>query len=150
MLLVAYALIMKKVFFLFICFTLFCTIHLFAQKQANLPKSNASIQVNDCDQKYKDSERSLVSELVKTYPNPFDEYVTISFSLQNKAHVQLVVFDKNGQLVAQIRDSTAPKGNYELQWNGTNNLGAPVKNGNYKIQLIAGELKNTSNVMLKR
>ncbi len=92
----------------------------------------------------------MYSRQVKTYPNPFTEYVTISFALQNKANVKLFVFDKNGQLVAQIRNSAASKGNYKLQWNGTNSAGAQVKNGNYKIKLIAGDIKNTSSVMLKR
>ena len=92
----------------------------------------------------------MVSTEVNIYPNPFTEYVTIAFGLQNKANVRLNVFDINGRLIAHIRNSEAEKGNYKLQWNGTSDTGARVSNGTYIIQLEAGELRNSSRVIIQR
>ena len=84
------------------------------------------------------------------HPSKFAAYIDISFKVSYKTNVRLTVFDVNGKLITQIKNSETPKGNYNMQWNGTNNAGAPVQNGVYIIQLQAGELRKTSKVLFKR
>ena len=134
---------MKIKYFLVVLFCIFYSLQCIAQHEMihssdRETANNQKIQAN------------IIANQVKTYPNPFSEYITISFSLKNNSTVQLLVFDSNGQMVAQIRNSEATKGNYKMQWNGTNFLGAQVKNGTYKIQLIAGKQISMANVLLLR
>lgn len=53
---------------------------------------------------------------VVAYPNPFSGLVNISFSLENRADVQIEIYDLQGQRVAQILNETRTAGEHRVQW----------------------------------
>ena len=141
---------MIKVILLFIFVICFSATQLSAQNLKEALESELAKQDHSMVQMDNVKEASEMNGLVRIYPNPSAAYITISFALKNRSNVKLIVFDVNGQLIAQIRDSEMTKGNYKLQWNGTDSSGNQVKNGNYKILLEAGELENWSTVVMQR
>jgi len=55
-----------------------------------------------------------------TYPNPFSQEVTVTFTLENKANVSLSIYDLNGQLVRQVTtDEEFIPGFYSININTT-------------------------------
>ena len=97
-----------------------------------------------------DSKSLIISSETKVYPNPFTAFVNITFGLEVATNVRLTVSDINGRLIAQLKNSEAAKGNYSIQWDGTNSSGAQVHNGIYFIKLEAGGLQEISRVVLNR
>ncbi|MCK4359933.1 MAG: carboxypeptidase regulatory-like domain-containing protein, partial [Candidatus Cloacimonetes bacterium] len=63
----------------------------------------------------------LSTKLNSNFPNPFSNSTTISFSLKEKSHVKLSVYNIKGQLVATlINGMMNPVANHEIVWNGMN------------------------------
>ncbi len=81
-------------------------------------------------------------ELAQNYPNPFNPTTTIRFSLPVRNNISLVVYDMLGREVKTlIANQSFAKGSYEVQWDGTNNLGAKVASGNYIYTLKFGNFQ---------
>lgn len=78
--------------------------------------------------------------LGNAYPNPFNSYTTIQFSIPDKEKVRLEVYDLKGRLVNSLIDSEfMDKGSYKMEWNGTNNQGERVPTGIYIVRLTTGK-----------
>lgn len=82
-------------------------------------------------------------QLVQNYPNPFNPSTTISYHLPERATVKLTVFDLRGKPVLTLHDGGKPRGNYELQWNGVDDMGNFVSAGVYFCRLEAGGYSQT-------
>ncbi|MCK5573941.1 MAG: aryl-sulfate sulfotransferase [Bacteroidetes bacterium] len=54
------------------------------------------------------------------YPNPFNPFTTIQYSLPELSHVRMVVYNAIGQLVATLIDTPADSGTHEVQFDGRN------------------------------
>ena len=54
------------------------------------------------------------------YPNPFNPFTTIQYSLPELSHVRMVVYNAIGQLVATLIDTPADSGTHEIQFDGRN------------------------------
>ncbi len=54
--------------------------------------------------------------LVKTYPNPFNPVVNITFNLAENQPVNITVFDIHGRTIANLIDETLPAGRHRCQW----------------------------------
>jgi hypothetical protein len=50
------------------------------------------------------------------YPNPFAERITVSFSLEKEALVDISVFTLTGEKVATMVRERFPAGNQTVQW----------------------------------
>jgi len=74
-------------------------------------------------------------ELKQNYPNPFNPSTHIDFSLPQKAHVTLSVYNVLGQRIKTIIDQPMIAGFHHVAWNGTNELGENVTNGIYFYRL---------------
>jgi hypothetical protein len=59
----------------------------------------------------------LSFSLEQNYPNPFNSVTNISYTLSNKAHVTLSVFDILGQKVAILVDKETSPGSHSTTWN---------------------------------
>ena len=69
--------------------------------------------------------------LKQNYPNPFNPSTTITFALNNPAHVVITVFNTMGQKVRTLFDRTATAGTYRVVWAGKNIQGFDTASGVY-------------------
>ncbi|MBN2018033.1 MAG: carboxypeptidase regulatory-like domain-containing protein [Candidatus Cloacimonetes bacterium] len=77
------------------------------------------------------------TKLYANYPNPMLHTTTFQFSLRERSHVKLSIYNLKGQLVETIVDTEfdpAPK--HSVEWNGTAN-GKTLANGIYFYKLEA-------------
>jgi len=77
----------------------------------------------------------LTFALYQNYPNPFNPTTIISYDLPEATRVELVIYDILGQRVVTMKNGRQEAGSYQVRWNGTNDLGAPVSTGLYFYQL---------------
>ncbi len=89
------------------------------------------------------------NELHQCYPNPFNPLTTISFSLQERAHVTLKIYNAAGQLVRTLLDEPRNAGTYsDVQWDGIDDSGGLASSGVYFYRLSAGEFSQTKKMVL--
>ncbi|MDP2035742.1 MAG: T9SS type A sorting domain-containing protein [Ignavibacteria bacterium] len=88
--------------------------------------------------------------LSQNYPNPFNPATTINFSIADKSHVQLSVFNLLGEVVKTLVDQNEETGVHSMTWNGLNESGIPVNSGVYLLRLEAGsQIQMRKMILLK-
>ncbi len=70
-------------------------------------------------------------------PNPFNPSTDICFSLDDPAEVKLSIYNIRGQLVDVLADEYFRKGEYRINWTGTDKTSKPVGSGVYFYRLIS-------------
>lgn len=75
--------------------------------------------------------------LYQNYPNPFNPATTISFRLEQKAGVNLTVYNILGEKVKVLIDGDREAGSQAVTWDGTDANGAGVASGLYFYRLTA-------------
>jgi hypothetical protein len=88
--------------------------------------------------------------LHQNYPNPFNPTTDISFTLNKESEVTLTIFNMLGQQVKELTSGLKPAGNYTLQWNGSDNMGARVSSGIYLYTLNDGSRSHTKKMVLMK
>ena len=73
--------------------------------------------------------------LLQNYPNPFNNQTKISFSLGLEGRYSILIFNLKGQLVKNLISKFGQKGDYEIEWDGTNDFGQKVGSGIYVCNL---------------
>ncbi len=76
--------------------------------------------------------------LFQNYPNPFNPSTNIGFRISDFGFVSLAVYNLLGEQITTLVNENLTPGNYEVQWNGTNDAGQPVASGLYFYQLRVG------------
>ncbi len=74
--------------------------------------------------------------LLQNYPNPFNPTTNIAYNLPANSKVTLAIYDLQGQLVRTLVQMDQVTGNYNVQWNATNDLGSPMSSGIYFYNLM--------------
>jgi hypothetical protein len=69
------------------------------------------------------------------HPNPFSDYVTITYSLSKTSLIRLKLYDSGGRLIKTIVDYIQSPGNHTITWYGINDAGAALPNGVYFLYL---------------
>jgi spore coat protein A len=88
--------------------------------------------------------------LAQNNPNPFNPETTIRFQLPAQAHVEMKIFNVNGQLVRTLANQEFGAGEHEVNWNGKDNAGNPLASGVYFYRLVSGSFTKTKKMaMLK-
>jgi hypothetical protein len=92
--------------------------------------------------------------LGQNYPNPFNPETTIQFALPKQigenVHVNLRIYNLQGQVVRTLVDEQKAPGRYHLVWDGKNDAGAKISSGVYLYTITAGDFKATKRMtMLK-
>ncbi|MBN1352025.1 T9SS type A sorting domain-containing protein [candidate division KSB1 bacterium] len=98
-----------------------------------------------------DNANSLLAKkfvLEENYPNPFNPVTNIKYSVPNTAEVKLVIYNALGQKVRTLVEETKPAGNYQVKWNGRNDLGQLVSSGVYIYKLTSGSTTITKKMNL--
>ena len=88
--------------------------------------------------------------LGQNYPNPFNPATVIRYSIPERAHVALDIFDPSGRLVDRLVDSVREAGPHSVEWTGCNGSGSAVSSGVYFYRLTAGKLCLTKRMVLLR
>jgi hypothetical protein len=88
--------------------------------------------------------------LNQNYPNPFNPTTTISYDLSEQSTVSLKVYDIRGQEVISLQEAERLPGSYEVQWNGLDQSGNPVRTGVYFCLLQAGVFSQTIKMVYLR
>ncbi|MHC4149457.1 MAG: T9SS type A sorting domain-containing protein [Planctomycetota bacterium] len=66
-----------------------------------------------------------------------------------RLRVSIRVFNLQGQLICVLeRNTTKDPGQYHAIWDGRDELGRPLSNGVYFVELSAGKTVSTSKVLL--
>lgn len=81
--------------------------------------------------------------LSQNYPNPFNPATNISYSLPNKAKVELSIYNMLGQRVASLVNATQDVGNYTVTWKADN-----LSSGVYIYRLTVDSQVFTKRMML--
>jgi hypothetical protein len=80
--------------------------------------------------------------LLNNYPNPFNPYTIISFSVPydlTNSFVELKIYDINGSLIKTLVSENLPAGNYLTKWEGDNTSGNKISSGVYIYSIRVGD-----------
>ena len=84
----------------------------------------------------------------QNYPNPFNPVTTLRYDLPEDALVNITIYDMMGRVVKTLINAQQTAGYRSLQWNATNDAGAPVSAGIYLYMIQAGEFRQTKKMVL--
>jgi hypothetical protein len=88
--------------------------------------------------------------LFQNYPNPFNMITTFPFTLPERTHVTLSVYNLEGKLIKKLTNNMFDAGINKIDWNGTDSRGTPVSSGVYFYRLKArGKVLTKKMVVLK-
>lgn len=86
-------------------------------------------------------ERPLVLEISPNYPNPFNPWTNIPFSLPEAGEITINVFDLKGRKVDALFSGRLPAGRHMTRWNASDLAG-----GIYLIRMTSNETSITHKV----
>lgn len=84
------------------------------------------------------------------YPNPFNPGTRIRYSLPERTHVKLTIYNMKGQAVNILDHAIREIGEYEVTWNGNMQNGRPASSGIYYYHLEAGSFVQVKKMTLLR
>ncbi len=76
--------------------------------------------------------------LFPNFPNPFNQFTSISYQLPVSGHVNLSVYNIAGQLVRTLANEEKTTGKYQATWNGQDNNNRKAAQGVYFCKLESG------------
>ena len=90
----------------------------------------------------------IVTNLKQNFPNPFNPITNIAFDKQSEGWVTIDVFNIRGQKVKTLTNQIYAKGNHNVIWNGTDEVGRNVSSGVYFYRLTTDEITATRKMLL--
>jgi hypothetical protein len=84
-------------------------------------------------------------DLLQNYPNPFNPSTNIEYTIPEKSHVTLKIYDVLGKEVISLVDKNQEPGTYVSIWNAKN-----FSSGIYFYRLIAGNNIQTKRMVLSK
>ncbi len=82
-------------------------------------------------------------KFVSAYPNPFNSFVKISYSIPAPSYVRVAIYDVSGQSIAELFSGKADKGRKNSFWDATN---APA--GVYICRVMSSDKVATTKLLL--
>jgi PKD repeat protein len=89
-------------------------------------------------------------EMLKVYPNPMTNEVSIDYSVQSEGTVTIDVYDITGKLVRTLTSEYKLPGVHTVKWNANDTNGTDMPNGTYFIRMQTGDNIQTTKVILMR
>ena len=87
-------------------------------------------------------------DLAQSSPNPFATSTQIRFSVPNRAHVSIEVYNILGQRVRTLVDESMEANSYVREWDGRADTGERVSSGIYFYKMVAGDYSATRKTVL--
>lgn len=88
--------------------------------------------------------------LIQNYPNPFNSSTTISYQINFPGVYELTIFDINGRKSVILKYGFHIIGDFDVQWNGKNNIGANMPSGIYFCRLTGKDQSLIKKLVLLR
>ena len=88
--------------------------------------------------------------LLQNYPNPFNPETSIEYRLDHPQHIDLAIYNINGEKVVTLESRIKARGKHRNVWDGKNSSGAPVSSGIYLIRLQGKNFDQTIKATLVR
>ncbi|MBL7024869.1 MAG: T9SS type A sorting domain-containing protein [Candidatus Marinimicrobia bacterium] len=88
--------------------------------------------------------------LEQNYPNPFNPVTSIRYDLPEQSTVSLIIYDIRGHEMVTLGNAEKPPGNYNVQWNGRDELGKQLSTGVYFCRMAAGNFSQTIKMVYLR
>jgi len=82
------------------------------------------------------------------YPNPFNKSTNINFTLQERSQVIIEIFNHEGKKIKSLINEYKDQGIYNINWDGTDNIGHNVQTGFYIIEIRNGMKNESKKVMM--
>jgi len=89
-----------------------------------------------------------VFALEQNFPNPFNPSTTIRYQIPNDNHVNLVIYNVQGQRIRTLVSSEQKAGYYQIVWDGRNEAGQTVSSGLYLYRVQAGSFVATQKMLM--
>jgi hypothetical protein len=93
---------------------------------------------------------SVRAALMQNHPNPFGPATDIAYSLGERGHVRIAVYDARGREVAVLVDREVEPGTHSTSWVGRDDLGTHVGSGTYFVRMTIGSLCFDRKIVLLR
>jgi hypothetical protein len=90
------------------------------------------------------------TELLASYPNPFNSSTVIPYTIANESQVKIVIYDLLGREVSVLMNEFQTPGRYTIIWRGKNQFGSQSASGIYFVRFEAGVIKRTKKLSLVR
>ena len=87
---------------------------------------------------------------LSNYPNPFNPETTISYSLpEDVESLELKIYNIKGQIVRELIPAVPHEsGEFQVRWDGRDNLGRQVSSGVYFARLIIPDMERINKMLL--
>ena len=83
-------------------------------------------------------------------PNPFNQSTTISFILHGQEHVELAIYNLQGQQIRSLVKEVREDGKHSVIWNGADDKNQLVPAGIYLCKITTGKSTRTIKLILSR
>jgi PKD repeat protein len=80
----------------------------------------------------------LVFDLAQNSPNPFVASTEVVFSLPERSHLKLAVFDVAGREIATLARGAWDAGSHSVRWSGRTDSGETARRGVYFVRMACG------------
>jgi hypothetical protein len=94
---------------------------------------------------------NIIFNLYQNFPNPFNPYTSIQFSVGAElatAHVMLEIFNIRGQRVRTLINEVKPSGLHKVVWDGRDDSGRSLGSGVYFYRMRSGDFAQTRRMVL--
>ena len=91
-----------------------------------------------------------VFALHNNYPNPFNPITNIRYDVPEISDVNIDIFNIAGKKIKILVSSEHQPGRYKIQWNATNEQGAPVATGMYIYKIRANDFVSVKKLLLMK
>ena len=91
-----------------------------------------------------------VLALHNNYPNPFNPVTNIGYDIPEISKVSIDIYNIAGNKVKTLVSKEHQPGRYKVQWNATNESGAPVATGMYIYKIRAKDFVSVKKLLLMK
>lgn len=85
----------------------------------------------------------VISKQLEAYPNPFNKFTTISYSMPALSWVTIKIYDLSGREVITLVNEKKKEGNYDVIWDRKDRCGDSVLSGIYFYRLVGRDFRIT-------
>ncbi|MBU0666401.1 MAG: FlgD immunoglobulin-like domain containing protein [Nanoarchaeota archaeon] len=84
----------------------------------------------------------------KNYPNPFNNYTTIEYTLKEHSFVKINIYNSIGEHVKNLKNGSQQQGVYKLPWDGTSQNNESVSSGVYSYVIETKNFRDCKHITL--